>query len=213
MYRRHVLARFRLYYRHTQRFVLHHVLHADDPPARLALGAAIGMFVAFTPTVGLQSGIVLFLAWIFRANKVVGLPFVWITNPVTLVPIYYNLYKMGAYFLGADGVGRGYFKEFTTPPPGWWEGMAFYWEHVNQVLAPLMLGCLIASVVFAVPTYFVVLFVVRRYRLKRWGQLVPPLAEKFNRAKHTREIRKAKGDGGGGGGEGDEGEKNSNEAA
>ncbi|MHC4994541.1 MAG: DUF2062 domain-containing protein [Planctomycetota bacterium] len=194
MYRRHVLARCRLYYRHSKRFVLHNVLHADDPPNRLALGVAIGMFVAFTPTVGLQSGIVLLLAWMLRANKLVGLPLVWITNPVTLVPIYYNLYLLGGWILGSNAVGRDYFLEFASPPPGWWEGVQFYWQHVNQVLAPLVLGCLIASLVFAVPTYFAVLFVVRHYRFKRWGQLVPPLAKTYSRAKHIREVKSAEHD-------------------
>ena len=37
--------RHRLQLRH---FVYHSLLHADDPPRPLALGMAIGMFVAFT---------------------------------------------------------------------------------------------------------------------------------------------------------------------
>lgn len=66
MYRRHILARFRLYSRRSRKFFYHNVLHADDPPHRLALGAAIGVFVAFMPAVGFQMMINFFLAWLLR---------------------------------------------------------------------------------------------------------------------------------------------------
>ena len=92
IYRRHIRARFRLYLHRARKFIYHNVLHADDPPHRLALGAAIGVFVAFTPTVGLQMMLTVSLAWLLRANKVIGLPVVWISNPATLVPIYYSCY-------------------------------------------------------------------------------------------------------------------------
>ena len=88
MNRPHVLARFRSPWQRVRHFVLHDILHADDPPHRLALGVAIGMFVTFTPTVGLQMVLVGVLAWLLRANKLVGLPVVWLSNPATVVPIY-----------------------------------------------------------------------------------------------------------------------------
>mgnify|MGYP001008765280 CR=1 FL=1 len=43
------------------RFFLHQVLHCDDSPHRLALGAALGTLVAFTPTIGFQMAIVVLL--------------------------------------------------------------------------------------------------------------------------------------------------------
>ena len=75
-------------WRRTRRFLIVKVLHANDTPHRIALGIAIGVFIGLTPTVGLQMIIALALATALRANKVVCIPMVWITNPVTLVPIY-----------------------------------------------------------------------------------------------------------------------------
>ena len=75
-----------------KKFVIHKILHIDDTPHRLALGVALGVFIGWTPTIGFQSALVILMALIFKANKVVGLPFVWISNPFTLIPIYWPNY-------------------------------------------------------------------------------------------------------------------------
>jgi uncharacterized protein (DUF2062 family) len=59
------------------------------------LGVGVGAFVAFTPTVGLQTFIALAVAAVLRANKVVCIPLVWITNPLTLAPIYWFCWRVG----------------------------------------------------------------------------------------------------------------------
>ncbi len=115
MYRRQILARYRLYSRRIRRFILHNVLHADDPPHRLALGAAIGMFVTFTPTIGFQMVIVVFLSWLMGANKVVGLPIVWLSNPATFVPLYYSCYVIGRSVLGWTPIGDAWWSELAAP--------------------------------------------------------------------------------------------------
>ena len=51
---------------------------------------AVAMFITFTPTVGLQMILSVFFAWLLRANKAVGIPIVWISNPATtlmLLPV------------------------------------------------------------------------------------------------------------------------------
>jgi len=83
-----------------ERFLVYRILHADDTPHRLALGIALGIFVAWTPTIGLQMVLVLLLASLVRANGRVGVPLVWISNPLTMVFIYYPNYLVGRYLLG-----------------------------------------------------------------------------------------------------------------
>jgi len=75
--------------------VLHHILHVEDSPHRIALGAAAGIFVAWTPTFGLQMILAVALAAVLRANKAVTIPMVWITNPVTNPAIYGFSYFVG----------------------------------------------------------------------------------------------------------------------
>ena len=89
--------------RQIEHFIVYRILHADDTPHRLALGIALGVFVAWTPTVGLQMVLVLLLATIFRANRPVGIPVVWISNPITAAPLYYVNYRLGQYLLGLFG--------------------------------------------------------------------------------------------------------------
>lgn len=49
---------------------------------------AVGMLVAFTPTTGVQMVIAGFLSWLLRANKATSVAVVWISNPITMVPMY-----------------------------------------------------------------------------------------------------------------------------
>ena len=168
--------------RHSRRFILHHVLHADDPPERLARGVAVGVFVTFTPTIGVQMALVVFLAWLLRANKVVGLPVVWVSNPVTFIPIYFPSYVIGAMLMGRHLRGDGkdpamrleWWKQLGDPPEGMLDTFRFYWQKLEVIAGPLWLGCFVVGSVLALLSYFIVFHTVRGYRLRRWGRLMPP---------------------------------------
>ena len=80
-------------WRSARRFIFKRILHADDTPHRIALGVAISTFVGFSPIMGMQTVVSIALAALFRANKAVCLPFVWITNPVTFVPVYWSCWE------------------------------------------------------------------------------------------------------------------------
>lgn len=67
-------------------------------PRAIALGVAIGIFVALTPTVGLQIFIAAFLSTIFNANRPVAIIFVWVTNPFTFPFVYGFTYWVGNFF-------------------------------------------------------------------------------------------------------------------
>lgn len=83
--------------------------HAPIPQA--ALGAAVGMFFGMTPTVGVQMGLV-FGSWLvfkyilrLRFDLVIGTAMVWISNPVTMGPLYYGFLVSGAGFFRLTGSG------------------------------------------------------------------------------------------------------------
>ncbi|MFO0905658.1 MAG: DUF2062 domain-containing protein [Pirellulales bacterium] len=159
-----------------RRFVVHRLLHADDPPHKLALGFAIGIFVTLTPTMGVQMLLVVFLAWLLRANKTVGVPLVWITNPATTIPIYYFLYVVGQRLLGTEHVGWEWWAELAKQPPtqGWWSTTLYYWDKTLEIAAPLWVGCIVVGLISAVLSYVIVYYGVSAYRLRRWGQVLPP---------------------------------------
>jgi hypothetical protein len=161
----------------ARRFVVHNLLHADDPPHRLALGVAIGIFVTFTPFIGIQMVLVVILAWLLRANKAVGVPVVWISNPATFVPIYYPCYLIGRAALGWPAVGRQWWDQLTHPPAGFWAVTEFYWSRVFEIFAPLTLGCLLVGTPLATTTYLITRRLICGYRQRRgWMHAPPPTA-------------------------------------
>jgi hypothetical protein len=77
------------------RFLEYKILHIDDSPHKIALGLAIGLFIAWTPLLGLHLLIVIFLSMLLRANKFAGLVSVWVSNVFTFFIIYYPSYLIG----------------------------------------------------------------------------------------------------------------------
>jgi uncharacterized protein (DUF2062 family) len=90
-YRYRLLLRFRP----VLRFIKFRVLHIDDSPQQIARGVAAGVFTAFLPFLGFHIPITLLLAVMTRANKLIALLTVWISNPLTFVFIYYPCYLLG----------------------------------------------------------------------------------------------------------------------
>ena len=57
---------------------------------------------------------------------------------------------------------------------GWWEKVSFYWFKCAEIAIPLWVGGVAVGLALAIPSYYITLFGVRYYRMKRWGQLMPP---------------------------------------
>lgn len=169
------------YWGRARDFCVYKVLHADDPPHRLALGIGIGMFVTFMPLIGFQMALSVFIAWLLRANKLVGVPLVWLSNPLTVFPIYYPCYLLGCKLLGAPAVSddwqrleANWQQLQATGTVTMWNKVQFWWESTVDMIWPLSLGCMVVGLTAGVLSYYVSLFAIRSYRLRRWGQLMPP---------------------------------------
>jgi uncharacterized protein (DUF2062 family) len=77
------------------------LLAIDDPPERTALAFAIGVFIAFSPFLGLHTIMATAVAIMFRFNKVAIYTGTFLKNPfLTLVPIIIASYGVGAFILG-----------------------------------------------------------------------------------------------------------------
>lgn len=77
------------------------LLALDDPPERTALAFSIGVFIAFSPFLGLHTIMATAVAFIFRFNKIAIYTGTFINNPfLTLVPIIIASYAVGAFILG-----------------------------------------------------------------------------------------------------------------
>lgn len=65
------------------------ILRLDDPPERIARGAAIGVLMGVLPTFGLGGLLSLSLAWALRGNKAAALIGSAIVNPLT-APLFWT---------------------------------------------------------------------------------------------------------------------------
>src|SRR5690606_36031974 len=115
-------------------------------------GLAIGMYVTFLPLIGIQMVLSVCLAWLFRANKLVGGPLVWISNPLTIIPIYFPCYWLGCQLLGMPVVTDEWARlkvnwaTLQADPTTTWGGkVAFWWESLLEFVGPLGLGCFIVA--------------------------------------------------------------------
>ena len=83
------------------RATLRRLLAIDDPPERTALAFSIGVFIAFSPFLGLHTIMATAVAFIFKFNKIAIYTGTFINNPfLTLVPIIIASYAVGAFLLG-----------------------------------------------------------------------------------------------------------------
>ncbi len=66
----------------------------------LSRGLALGLFIAFTPTIPFQMLLTAAAAVYFKhLNLPIALAACWVTNPLTAIPIYMNAEKLGKFLL------------------------------------------------------------------------------------------------------------------
>ena len=154
------------------RHYLRRLLAVDDSPQRIALAFAIGVFLAFSPLVGLHTVLGLAIAFLFGLNRMALLIGLFVNNPWTLVPIY-----IAAGYIG--GLLFGYPGHAAMPDFGWnqlWR--MHYWVELGRqwrLLIPVALGSLILSIVFAILSYPLALYLLKQGRVyrSRWDHTLP----------------------------------------
>ena len=161
--------------RKLKAFFVYRVLHIDDTPHRIALGVAIGIFITWTPTVGFQMLLVLGLSWLLGANKLVGVPFVWISNPATMVPIFLPNYYLGKWVLGSDSQAPD-FAGAITLSGSWLETVQKWWAATWQVFWPLWVGSIIIGLFLGILSYGLIYYAVVKYRKIRHRHDTPKVA-------------------------------------
>jgi uncharacterized protein len=82
-------------------------LRLSTSPHKLALGLAIGVFVATTPLLGLQLLLATGIAWIMRGSIPAAIVGTFWANPLTSPPVWLASYGVGAWLLGADPLVQG----------------------------------------------------------------------------------------------------------
>lgn len=116
----------------------------------------IGLFVAFVP---LPSQMILaaLLSILLRGNLPLAVGLCWITNPVTIPPIFYLAYRVGSAVMGVtpQAVQFALTWEWLT------HGLLAIWQ-------PFLLGCLVCGFFFGSLGYFTMNYLWRWKAMNAW---------------------------------------------
>ena len=143
-------------------------------PKEIALGFSLGLFVALSPTLGLQIVGAVFLASIFKWNKYAAAIGVWITNPLTAPFIYGATYLVGAKLLNVENA-------FKLSDNLGWSAFIDLFQSSPGILISLTVGGIVIGIPVALVGYFIAFRAVEQYQKS--------LKEKI---KHQKELLKEK---------------------
>ncbi|GKT11308.1 MAG: hypothetical protein ISEC1_P0271 [Thiomicrorhabdus sp.] len=97
-------------------------------------------------------------AILFRANLPLSVALVWISNPLTMGPIFYFNYVVGTYILGQEASEDLHFE--------------MSWDWIANVLGdlwqPLYLGSTVVGIVLAIVGFFIIHLLWRQRVIKNW---------------------------------------------
>jgi uncharacterized protein len=130
----------------------------------VARGAAIGIFWAFLTPI-LQIFFAAITAMFARGNVPVAAAATLVTNPLTLAPVLYGEYKVGAWLLGTHGTPPPSVAPAVTEPASWWLASL---QTIGEYGTPLIIGIVVFAVAGAVITYFAVQLVWQWRSIRRW---------------------------------------------
>ena len=126
---------------------------------RLASGAfAVGLFMTFMP-VPFQMVAAAALAILFRVNLPISVVLVWISNPVTIPPIFFFCYKVGTWLIGKK------INEFAFEPTWHWltNELTIIWQ-------PFLLGCFVVGTIAALAGFYGIHALWRLHVVRTWEQ-------------------------------------------
>ncbi|PID50685.1 MAG: ATP-binding protein [Proteobacteria bacterium] len=121
----------------------------------VANALAIGLFCMWLP-IPTQSVVAAMLAILLRANLPLSVLAVFITNPITMPPMFYFAYRLGCALLSVDPALNHLGMSFEA-----------IWNTLTHSWKPLLLGCLILSMISSLTAYFSVHLFWRLHIIQR----------------------------------------------
>ena len=110
---------------------------------RSASGAfAVGLFIMYLPPLG-QMFLAAAAAIKLRVNLPIAVSLVWVSNPITIPPMFYLAYVIGAALLG---------RQIRTFEPAFW----LDWHNWLSVVEPVLLGSLICATFCSIAGYLTI---------------------------------------------------------
>jgi uncharacterized protein len=142
------------------------VLRLDDPPWRVALALAIGVFISCTPFWGLQTVLSLAVATIFRLNRAVTVTGAWLNLPWFAPVVYGFALRIGALVLpDLHGADIAEIAELLRASSA--HSASEMFDLLGSVSLALLIGTAAVGTVAAAFTYVTAFMLLRRRRSSR----------------------------------------------
>jgi uncharacterized protein len=126
-------------------------------PKEIALGFSVGIFIGMTPVMGFHTVIAIFIATLFKWNKISAALAVWITNPFTAPFIYSMTYFVGAKAMGltrayrlSDGLSSSTFIDMIKKTP--------------EIFGAMTIGGFIIGIPLSVISYYFIYSAISKYQ-------------------------------------------------
>ena len=122
----------------------------------MRVGVAVGVWCAWIPLPVQMIAAVLLGIWT-RCNVPIAIAITFITNPLTIGPMFYYSFKLGAWLLGMDPVNNDLES-----------GFGLLMEKTTHIFLPLALGCLICACVTTPIGWIAAHVLWRVHAIRRW---------------------------------------------
>ncbi|MEW6532691.1 MAG: DUF2062 domain-containing protein [Thermodesulfobacteriota bacterium] len=143
--------------RALHRYLMEPLIHSRNPPRFDARAAAVGMVVGFGVPAGAQMIALGLSRAIFRFNVVLAFVFTCVSNPFTIIPMYYGYYRLGSFILGYESIlSSDAFQQAMKPllsAEYFWESLPAFLALGEDILIRWSVAAVIVSVVTAIPGY------------------------------------------------------------
>ena len=116
----------------------------------------VGIFWCFIP-MPFQMVAAAFVAIWFNANLPISVALVWISNPITMPPMFYFNYLVGTFVLNRPTIDY----EFQLS----WQWLS---DKLTEVGIPLYVGSLVCAIIFSIVCYGLVQFLWKKKVRKNW---------------------------------------------
>jgi uncharacterized protein (DUF2062 family) len=126
------------------------LLHVDDTPHRIALAFGVGVFIAFSPLLGIHTLIALGIAFSFRLSRAAILVGTYVNNPWTLAPLYMGGTLLGCALLGVPSEGL---NQINWQLHGW-DFLSSLIVHLRPYLWPFVIGNTVLGTLGGLLGYF-----------------------------------------------------------
>ena len=127
-----------------KQFIKDEILHSNDSNLVKSLSIALGVFIGIAPFWGFQTVIVIFLAILFKWNRILAFTFSNISLPPMIPFIIFGSLQIGSYFVGGNEVFLDY-QNLTL------EAIK---NHTTQYIVGSFILATIAAFTFGLSSYF-----------------------------------------------------------